>query len=221
MESGAVPPKAWLYTIGHSHHKLPNLVKLVQSVGVTSVADVRSQPFSRRLPQFNRPDLEYGLNQSGLTYIFLGDLLGGRPSALSLYDEDGRVDYLRVRATDFFQQGLEHLLEARENGRVALLCAEEDPLDCHRGLMIAPPLVERGVSPWHLRGDGSLETMATMEERLLALTGVGEGMLDGLFASMVSAEERREYLKEAYRRQARTRAYRLRPGIDLDEDHAV
>jgi uncharacterized protein (DUF488 family) len=210
----------WLYTIGHSHHELPYLVGLLQSVGVRTLADVRSQPFSRRLPQFNRPDLEYDLKRSGLAYVFLGDLLGGRPSALSLYDEEGRVDYLRLRATDFFQRGLQ-LLEARKNGRVALLCAEEDPLDCHRGLMIAPALVERGVSPWHLRGDGSLESMAMMEERLLALTDVGEGMLDGLFALQVSAEERREYLKEAYRKQARARAYRLRPGIDLEEDHAV
>src|SRR5262249_54092547 len=210
MRSDPGQPEEWLYTIGHSNHEMPRFLELLSNAHVTAVADVRSQPFSRRLPQFNRPELEQTLKQVGLTYLFLGDLLGGRPEATDLYDQGGRVDYQRVRMTDFFQSGLDRLWQARAKYRMALLCAQEDPLPCHRGLMIAPALLERGVAPSHLRGDGSVEDMKAMEERLLQETGIGAGILDGLFAAMVTQEERRDFLAEAYRKQAQSKAFRLR-----------
>jgi uncharacterized protein (DUF488 family) len=191
-------------SVGHSHHDLPHLIELLRGAGVEAVADVRSSPFSRRLPQFNQPELERGLKAAGVAYVFLGDLLGGRPRQGELYDDEGRVDYRLVRATDFFRRGLERLERASAKYRVAMLCAEEDPLDCHRGLMIAPALVERGIRPGHLRGDGRVETTAALEDRLLAATG-----LDGLFA--LAEEDRREALAEAYVVMARKKAFRLRP----------
>jgi hypothetical protein len=201
---------ARLLSIGHSNHEPTDLLRLLRSAGVTAVADVRSQPFSPRYPHFNRPELERGLRQYGLGYAFLGDLLGGRPQQPSLYDADGRVNYERVRATARFQRGLDQLLAALEDFTVAMLCAEEDPLDCHRGLMIGPALVERGIAPAHLRADGSVETTAKLEDRLLAITKVGDGILDGLFACTLTGEERRQLLAEAYHLQARRKAFRLR-----------
>ena len=199
-----------LYTIGHSNHDLARLVHLLLSAGVTAVADVRSQPYSQRLPHFNRPELERGLQSCAIAYLFAGHWLGGRPSQVQLYDDDGRVDYDRVRATAAFQQGLNEVCGALEQFTVAMLCSEEDPLDCHRGLMIAPALVERGILPAHLRGDGTIESTAEFEERLLGETGVGLGILDGLFASMITGQERRELLTEAYRSQARRKAFQMR-----------
>src|SRR5438128_10074182 len=97
----------------------------------------------------------------------LGDLLGRPPQQPSLYDADGRANYERVRRTPLFQQGLEQLCRLGQEFTVAMLCAEEDPLDCHRGLMIAPALVERGIAPLHLRADGRAESTEEMEGRLL------------------------------------------------------
>jgi uncharacterized protein (DUF488 family) len=201
-----------LYSIGHSNHGLARLVELLQRAGVTAVADVRSQPFSQRHPHFNRSELERGLQTSEISYAFFGGHLGGRPGQVHLYDREGRVDYERVRATALFQQGLDLLCQALEQFTVATLCSEEDPLDCHRGLMIAPALVERGIKPAHLRGDGSIESMAEFEDRLLRETRVGSGIVDGLFATTISDKERGELLADAYRRQTRRRAYQLRPG---------
>ena len=99
------------------------------------------------------------------------------------------------------------LCEALESFAVAMLCSEEDPLVCHRGLMITPALCEQGVRPGHLRRDGRIETTAEMEARLLAETGVGAGLLDGLFADQVGEEERRSMLAEAYRLMARKKAF--------------
>jgi uncharacterized protein (DUF488 family) len=196
-------------SVGHSHHDLPRLLELLRSAGAEAVADVRSSPFSSRHPHFNGPELERGLREGGLGYVFLGDLLGGRPRGAALYDDEGRVDYRQVRATDFFRRGLERLEQASARHCVAMLCAEEDPLDCHRGLMIAPALVERGILPGHLRGSGRVETTAELEDRLLAATG-----LDGLFA--LAEEDRREALEHAYVLMARKKAFRLRP-VEDDE----
>lgn len=201
-----------LFSVGHSNHELEQFIALLRGAGITAIADVRSYPSSRRLPQFNHGELEHGLKQAGITYAFLGDALGGRPGLPSLYDADGRVDYERVRATALFQQGLDRLCRAAERSCVAMMCGEEDPLHCHRGLMITPALGDRGVRPGHLRKGGRVESTAEMEERLLAETGVGGGILDGLFAAMIPAEERCRLLAEAYRAQAQRKAFRLEPG---------
>ncbi len=198
--------------MGHSNHDLARLLALLRAAGVEAVADVRSSPFSRRHPDFNRAELERGLREAGFAYLFLGDLLGGRPQGAELYDGEGRVDYRRVRATEFFRRGLERAERAAAKSRVALLCAEEDPLDCHRGLMIAPALVERGVRPGHLRGSGRVETTAELEERLLAETGQ-----DDLFAR-IDERERREALEAAYDVMGRKKAFRLRPAGEDEVD---
>src|SRR5437868_6627008 len=117
MESSARPTGAGecLLSVGHSNHDWDTFLTLLRHGGVSAVADVRSRPFSRRLPQYNRPDLEVGLRQAGIAYVFLGDLLGGRPDDPDLYDELGQggglvVNYERVRATAAFRRGLERLL---------------------------------------------------------------------------------------------------------------
>src|SRR4051794_10065082 len=184
------PPR--LLSVGHSNHELPAFLDLLRAAGVTAVADVRSAPYSRRLPQFNRGPLEQALRANGIAYVFLGDRLGGRPEDDTLYDPDGRVDYEQVRATAAFREGLDRLLRGAERYVVAMLCGEADPLDCHRGLMITPALLERGRAPEHLRKDGSLESTAEMEARLRAATGVGDGLFDGLFGPLLTDEERRE-----------------------------
>lgn len=199
---------ARLFSVGHSDSELPQFLALLRRAGVTAIADVRSSPYSRRLPQFNRELLQAGLTQAGIAYAFLGDLLGGRPWAPELYDPEGRVDYEQVRTTAAFRRGLDRLLDGLRDHAIAMLCSEDDPLDCHRGLMITPALVERGLLPLHLRKDGSVETTPAMERRLLRETRVGEGVVEGLFAPTLSDDERRGLLAEAYRIMARKKAYR-------------
>jgi len=196
-----------LLSVGHSNHTLERFLDLLRGAGATAIADVRSSPFSRRHPQFNGPDLAIALRETNIAYVFLGEQLGGRPRSRDCYDDDGRVDYELVRATRSFQEGIAQLLRGAEEFCIAMLCSEEDPLDCHRGLMITPALGERGIEPGHLRKDGRVEATPEMETRLLAETRTAEGLFDGLFASLIGEEERREMLAEAYRRMARRKAF--------------
>jgi uncharacterized protein (DUF488 family) len=207
--SNASPPR--LLSVGHSNHELETFLNLLEKAGVTAVADVRSHPHSRRLPHFNGPELAAALRGRGIHYVFLGDQLGGRPEDPDLYDEQGQVVYERVRTTEPFRRGLERLRAGLERFVVAMLCSEGDPLDCHRGLMITPALLEQGIAPGHLRTDGTIESTPEMEERLLEAVG-RENPLEGLFADQWTEEDRVQELAVAYRKMAKKKAFRLRPG---------
>src|SRR2546423_472439 len=152
-----------LLSVGYSNHSLEEFLALLRRAGVTALADVRSHPASRYNPHTNGPQLAASLRAIGIAYVFLGDQLGGRPEPRELYNEEGRVDYELVRETDFFREGLTRLIRGSEQYTIAMMCGEEDPLDCHRGLMITPALKEHRVFPGHLRRDGRIETTPEME----------------------------------------------------------
>lgn len=145
-----------IWTVGHSTHEFPVLLSALRVSDIEVVTDVRSQPFSRRNPQFNRERLRATLADAGLRYVFLGAELGGRPPEAEFYGDDGHVRYGAVARTGRFDSGLQRLLDEAGNHRVAILCSEENPARCHRRLLVGRVLVGRGVDVVHIRGDGSV-----------------------------------------------------------------
>ncbi|MFZ0774797.1 MAG: DUF488 domain-containing protein [Candidatus Sulfotelmatobacter sp.] len=165
-----------VYTIGHSNGTAERLLSLLNHHGVTAVADVRSQPYSRFNPQFNREELASVLKAAGLEYVFLGQELGARSGDPACY-RNGRAQYALIARTPAFERGIERLLAGMENLRVAILCAEKEPLACHRTILIARYLHERNVGVRHILEDGSLEEHDASLLRLLALHGMQENNL--------------------------------------------
>ena len=161
-----------ILTIGHSNHPFGDLAALLGQHRVAAVADVRSVPYSRRHPQFNRRALEGSLEEHGIRYRFLGAELGARSSDPSCYDEEGRVCFARLAQTDAFRRGIELVLQAAARERLALLCAERDPANCHRTVLVAPALVARGASVVHILADGRLESHGQVLDRLCRMTGL-------------------------------------------------
>ena len=153
-------------TIGHSIHPIEKFLSLLEAHGVTAIADVRSAPYSRRQPQFNRDPLRRALKESGIEYVFCGQELGARPEDPLCYDENGRVRYRRLAGTPFFRSGIDFIVQASREHRIALLCAEKEPLQCHRTLLVARELVARGVAVSHIHADGHLETQVDALARL-------------------------------------------------------
>ncbi len=146
------------FTIGHSNHSAERFVDLLKEHEIEVVADVRSQPYSRHAPHFNAKYIEAILLANGIGRLFLGSELGGRPMAEEFYDEDGRVNYVQIERSRPFLDSIQRLERDIEYRRIALLCSEEDPDGCHRRLLVGRVLVERRISIWHNRGDGSVQT---------------------------------------------------------------
>ena len=180
-----------ILTIGHSTHSLEMFIGLLARHGVTALADVRSTPYSRFTPQFNREALELGLKGRGIEYVFLGRELGARPDDPSCY-ENGRVRYARLAQTVSFRSGLDRILRYAATGRITLMCAEKEPLDCHRTFLVARALDERGVSVGHILSDGPVESHDETLERLLDIVGLSH---DDLFQS------KQQRIEEAMARQ--------------------
>jgi uncharacterized protein (DUF488 family) len=186
-----------ILTIGHSNHSFERFLELVFQAGVTAIADVRSAPVSRFAPHFNRDALETALDANGIAYGFFGRELGGRPKQPSLFT-GGVADYEKMAATSSFRTGLERLIEEAEQYRIAVMCSEADPLDCHRCLLIAPALADRHVGVAHVLTSGEIISHAQVEARLLDLAGLAA---DDLFAS------REARLVQAYRARGRKVAF--------------
>jgi uncharacterized protein (DUF488 family) len=165
-----------IYTIGHSNGTADRLLELLRQHEITAVADVRSQPYSRFNPQFNREALASVLRSSGVDYVFLGHELGARSEDPACY-RNGRAQYALIARTPLFERGIERLLAGAEKFRVAILCAEKDPLSCHRTVLIARSLHERGIRVGHILEDGTLEDHEALLLRLLALHGMQENNL--------------------------------------------
>ena len=187
-----------IYTIGHSNHSLENFVMLLAKHGITAVADVRSAPYSRFNPQFNREALVKRLQTHGVKYVFLGGELGGRPDDRNCY-ENGRIRYDRVARSDRFRAGLQRLIEGAEQHHIAIMCAEKEPLDCHRTLLVARALHEQGVGIGHILADGGIEAHRQSMDRLLATYRLEP---DG---DLLSTRE--ESIATAIERQAARKAY--------------
>lgn len=157
-------------TIGHSTLDYPRFLALLRQASVTAVADVRTAPFSRHFPHFNRDILREELRLDGIAYAFLGSELGGRPKDKRFYC-DGVADYEEMARTDDFRRGLDRVLEGAKSYRIAMMCSEHDPLDCHRCLLVGRALHERGVAVRHILGSGRLMGHDAIEARLLELSG--------------------------------------------------
>lgn len=154
-----------IYTVGHSNHPLERFLSLLQRPGITLLADVRSTPYSRFNPQFRRDTLAAALTQSGIEYLFLGEELGARSKDRACY-EDGRVSYRKLANTERFRQGIERLLAAAKTHTTAIMCAEKEPLDCHRTILVARELEARGESIAHILASGEIESQEDAMERL-------------------------------------------------------
>lgn len=193
-----------LFTIGHSTHSWEKFLELLRQHRIDAVADVRSSPYSQYNPQFNRDSLQRALRDQGIVYVFLGEELGARRSEPECY-ANGRVDYSLIARTPAFIRGLERIIQGAAKKRIAMMCAEKDPLDCHRCILVSPQLQKKGINVLHILGDGTLESQEQAERRLAQKLNISEGEL------FCSADE---LVAEAYHVQGEKIAYEQeQPGI--------
>jgi len=163
MNETTASPELW--TIGHGAIETAHLFELLALHSIQVLVDVRSTPYSKFVPQANREILEAAAKARNVSYVFMGDALGGKPPSEALTDRSGHSDYARISQAEPFVKGLDRLLEQASRQRVCILCSEEDPGRCHRANLVAASLVERGCQVFHIRHDGRAESHAEMELR--------------------------------------------------------
>lgn len=203
-----IPTPVEVLTIGHSTQSFADFLQLLREAQVTALCDARSQPYSRHVPQFNRETLKESLGSEKIVYVFLGDQLGGRPKTPELYS-DGVADYEKMARNESFAHGLDRVIEGARTYRIALMCAERDPLDCHRCLLVGRALKERGVTVRHITGPGETIGQDDIEELLLA-------MADQSHTDLFTP--RQDQVAKAYRQKARRAAFQEKPAQTGNDD---
>ncbi len=197
--------KKSLFTIGHSNLSFDVFLALLQKYEITALADVRSHPYSRYLPHFNKSPLQEALEKTGIRYVFLGRELGARPTDLSCY-AGGKALHDRIAATPLFQTGIQRVLKGLESYRIALMCAEKDPLTCHRTILVCRKLRDYDIIIDHILSNGELESQESVENRLLVLHGFqtasGQPQQLSLFDLMEETPSRKDCLLQAYQLQS-------------------
>lgn len=173
MSKEPAPGSVQVYTIGHSDHTIEAFLGLLRQQIIAAIVDVRSHPYSRWAPQFNRESLARDLEGANIRYVFLGDSLGGRPADPAFYDADEeRPSYERLAQSPAYLAGIKQLLELAEAERAAIMCSEGDYQKCHRAMLITPTLLKRGARVFHIRPDGTV-VEARPEYRQLVLLSPG------------------------------------------------
>lgn len=188
-----------IFTVGHSNHPIDRFLALLAQHRINVVVDVRSSPYSRWHPQFGKDKLKDSLGASGIEYVFLGQELGARRDEPEAY-EGHTASYERIARLPAFQRGLDQIRKQSAHDRLALMCAEADPLTCHRAILVCRHLRQFSDEIFHILKSGELEPHGALEGRLLKTVG-RDSAQDGLF------EEGESALDQAYRLRNAATAY--------------
>ena len=180
-----------IFSIGHGTRTIESFISLLQKFDISYVIDVRTKPRSRFNPQYNKDRFAAFLREYGIRYVFMGDNLGGIPKDPSCYDQEGKVDYEKVKTKDFFLDGIERIQTAySKNIRVACVCSEISPCDCHRSKLIGEVLKERNVPILHINKEGILEDQESVIKKVLK-----SSELDLFSEAPVALKSRKSYTK--------------------------
>lgn len=178
-----------LHTIGHGNKTIEQLLNELNSFDINFVIDVRSKPYSKYNPHFNKHTLEYSLKENNIKYVFLGEQLGGLPSDLTCYTS-GKVDYDKIKGKDFFIEGLNRLITAHKKKiKVAIMCSETNPKQCHRTKLIGEELRRKEILINHIIKENRIK------DQYIVMTEITKGLAtQNLFGETISFSSRKKYV---------------------------
>lgn len=198
-----------LYTIGHSKHTQQYFLKLLRLYKINCIVDVRSTPFSKFCPQFNRDEIKKYLNRYGVYYVEMGDEFGARRKDKELYTNEGYLDFEKTAGSFEFIKGIKRINEGLEkNLNIAFMCTEKDPIDCHRSILVAREFYKRNYKIINILEDGSNESQEHLEERLLDMYFPNRGQLNFIQPEN-NSKSIEELIKDAYKLRNKDIGYSL------------
>ena len=178
-----------IYSIGHGNKKIEDFINELKSFDIHFLLDIRSKPYSKWNPQFNQAQLKFELERNNITYVFVGDVLGGLPDDRSCYNYDGKVVYDLIKEKNFFKKGLERLTNANSKQiNLAIMCSESKPEECHRSKLIGQELLKKDISLNHIVSNTRVKSQQTVMNELTK----GKGTID-LFGQEIDFTSRKSY----------------------------
>ena len=178
-----------IYSIGHGNKKIEDFIDELKSFDIHFLLDVRSKPYSKWNPQFNQAQLKLELERNDITYVFVGDVLGGLPDDRSCYNYEGKVVYDLIKEKDFFKEGLMRLSTANAKRiNLAIMCSESKPEECHRSKLIGQELLKKEISLKHIISNKKIKSQQDVMNELTK----GTGTVD-LFGQEIDFTSRKSY----------------------------
>jgi uncharacterized protein (DUF488 family) len=196
-----------LFTIGHSNHSLEHFLCLLSRHEINTIIDIRSVPYSRYVPHFNKERIKEHLKSNHIHYLYMAEEFG-MIQREELFHLEGYVDFEKVRESEHFKTGVERVKRGIEKGyKIALMCSEKDPLECHRSIMIAPVFKKQGYEVLHILEDNRLESQEKFEKRLIDLY-FPENNQQNFFNTLEGEKNKEELLTDAMSLRNRDIGYR-------------
>ena len=153
-----------IYTIGHSNITQESFIELLKLFKIQLVVDVRSSPYSKYVPHFNRENINKALKNSNIRYMFLGSYVGGKPNDMKYY-RNGKVDYDLIARTVHYKEGIDKIMSLAKDDNIVLMCSEEDPKGCHRHNLITQSLLKKGFEVIHIRKNGKINSITKPDKK--------------------------------------------------------
>lgn len=182
-----------IFTIGHSQHKLEHFLAMLRCCDINYVIDVRSTPYSKYAQDYDKERIKEFLVEHGIHYVYMGKHFGARQEDRSLYTPEGYLDFKRAANSPHFQEGLENVMKGMENNRIALMCLEKKPIDCHRAILVANAFYQKGCSVSHILEDCTIQRHEELNEELLEMYFPDRNQV-----SLFDTRTEEEYLSDAY-----------------------
>ncbi len=189
-----------ILTVGHSNHSIEKFISILKQNGIEAIADVRSSPYSKNYPQFNIYKIKDSLKDVGIAYVYLGSELGARTDDDFCY-VNNVVSYRRLSETKAFKDGISRLIAGSKSYRIAAMCSEREPTECHRTILVARVLANNGFKIVHILGDGTTEPHDETMLRLLDTLGLPRNDLLMDTSALVDTAYAEREKQIAYRRK--------------------
>lgn len=198
--------KKTLFSIGHSQHKIDYFISLLKKHHINYILDVRSVPYSQYATDYNRENIKKILKNNDIGYAFMGNFFGARPKDVSLYLPNGYLNFEKVANSTKFKRGFDNVEKGVKQGyRIAFMCTEKDPIECHRAILVSYAFYKAGYSIEHIMPDNTIQTQQDINKRLLNIYYPDRNQIS-LFESENMSEK--QYLVQAYKKQNEKIGYR-------------
>ena len=201
--------KIEIYTLGHSNYPFDKFIEILKKYDINCVVDIRSTPYSKYNTQYNKEFLHETLKNLGYTYIYMADEFGAKRKTKVSYNDEGYADFDKVILEDEFKRGIERLkVGCSKNYKIVLLGAMQEPIRCHRAILLGKELIKAGFDVKHIMHEGDLKVQSELEEQLLEkyFEDINQLTIDSLLGNAISRED---MIKEGYKLANKEIGYRI------------